>query len=157
MTVTATKSSHLKILTSRCYEPYRAYSISFNSANVSNFLEWIPEEWIEVEEKKKKEKRKFLSCVHVVHKTWDWSFSRRSCAVTAKKCTKKRDAPAELFFGQSKPVAFLSFSLTSPCSLLFGGHWSKSLHWCSYAQMTNAKASFIELSMYIYPDLWKRA
>ena len=38
--------------------------------------------------------------------------------MTAKKCTKKRDARAELLFGQSKPSLVLSFSLTSPLSLL---------------------------------------
>ena len=40
-------------------------------------------------------------------------FSRRSRAVTAKKCTKKRDARAELLFFLIKPVAFLPFSLPS--------------------------------------------
>ena len=48
----------------------------------------------------------------------DQAFSRRSRAVTVKKCTKKRDARAELLFCQSKPIAFLPFSLTSPSSLL---------------------------------------
>ena len=38
--------------------------------------------------------------------------------MTAKKCTKKRDARAELLFGQSKPSLVLPFSLTSPLSLL---------------------------------------
>ena len=38
--------------------------------------------------------------------------------MTAKKCTKKRDARAKLLFYRSKPVAFLPFSLTSPSSLL---------------------------------------
>ena len=41
-----------------------------------------------------------------------------SLPVTAKKCTKKRDARAKLLFCQSKPIAFLPFSLTSPSSLL---------------------------------------
>ena len=39
-------------------------------------------------------------------------------AVTAEKCTKKNDARAELLFCHSKPVAYLSFSLTSPSSVL---------------------------------------
>ena len=43
--------------------------------------------------------------------------SRRGRAVTAKKCTKKRDARAKLLFCRSKPIAFLLFSLTSPLSL----------------------------------------
>ena len=38
--------------------------------------------------------------------------------MTAKKCTKKRDARAKLLFCQSKPIAFLPFLLTSPSSLL---------------------------------------
>ena len=46
------------------------------------------------------------------------SVSRRSRALTAKKCTKKRDARAKLLFCQSKAIAFLPFSLTSTSSLL---------------------------------------
>ena len=42
-------------------------------------------------------------------------FSRR---VTAKKFTKKCDARAKLLFCQSKPLAFLPFSLISPLSSL---------------------------------------
>ena len=38
--------------------------------------------------------------------------------MTAKKCTKKRDGRAELLVYQSKPIAFMPFSLTSPSSLL---------------------------------------
>ena len=38
--------------------------------------------------------------------------------MTAKKCTKKRDARAKLLFCQSKLIAFSPFSLTSPSSLL---------------------------------------
>ena len=44
--------------------------------------------------------------------------SCRSRAATAKKCTKKRDARANLLFCQFKLIAFLSFSLTSPSSFL---------------------------------------
>ena len=43
---------------------------------------------------------------------------RRIRAETAKKCTKKRDARAKLLFCQSKPIAFLPFSLPFPSSLL---------------------------------------
>ena len=46
------------------------------------------------------------------------AFSHYSRAVMAKKCTKKRDAHAELLFCGSKPIAFLPFSLMSPLSLL---------------------------------------
>ena len=38
--------------------------------------------------------------------------------MTAKKCTKKRGAHAELLFWQSKPTAFTPFSLMLPSSLL---------------------------------------
>ena len=46
------------------------------------------------------------------------ALSRCSRAATAKKCTKKGDACAKLLFCQSKPIAFLQFSLPSPSSLL---------------------------------------
>ena len=46
--------------------------------------------------------KRSLSCVLVLQKPRKKSeishFSRRSCAVTAKKCTKKRDARAKLLF-----------------------------------------------------------
>ena len=38
--------------------------------------------------------------------------------MTAKKCTKKRDVRAELLICQSKPIAFLPFSLPLPTSFL---------------------------------------
>ena len=38
--------------------------------------------------------------------------------MTTKQCTKKRNARVELLLCQSKPIAFLPFSLTSPSSLL---------------------------------------
>ena len=40
----------------------------------------------------------------VLDKTRNYAVSRRSRATTAKKCTKKRDARAKLFFRQSKPI-----------------------------------------------------
>ena len=38
--------------------------------------------------------------------------------MTAKKCTKKYDALAELLFCKIKPIVFLPLSLPSPSSLL---------------------------------------
>ena len=38
-------------------------------------------------------------------------FLCHSHATTAKKCTKKRDAHAKLFFCQSKPIVFLLFAI----------------------------------------------
>ena len=37
----------------------------------------------------------------------NYEVSCRSSATTAKKCTKKRNARAKLFFCQSKPITFL--------------------------------------------------
>ena len=53
----------------------------------------------------RKTKTKSSSCVHVLQKTWNQGVPRRSRAVTAKKCTKKRGARAKLLFCQSKPIA----------------------------------------------------
>ena len=64
---------------------------------------------IEVQEKKRKS-----SCVLVLHQ----ALSHCSHALMTKKCTKKCDAHAELLFCQSKPIAFLRFSLMSLPSLL---------------------------------------
>ena len=79
---------------------------------------------MEVEEKKKK------VVVLGSRPPQNVKFSRRSYAVTAKKCTKKRDARAELLFCRSKPITFLSFSLTSLSSLL-----KPSVIWWSVKQI----------------------
>ena len=39
-----------------------------------------------------------LSCVQVLHKTWNSAVSRRCRALTATKCTQKRAARAKLLF-----------------------------------------------------------
>ena len=54
-------------------------------------------------------------------KTWNWAVSRRSRAVTGKKCTKNCDVRAKLLCYQSKLIAFLPSSLmsTSLLSSLF--------------------------------------
>ena len=95
-----------------------SYSISFNTSNVGNIIgSWILLKGLY--QRSGKEKRKLLSCVPVLDKTWIRHFHTSSLATTANKCTKKRDARAKLLFCQSKPVAFLSFSfsLPSPSSL----------------------------------------
>ena len=63
-------------------------------------------------------KRKTISSslVYVLHKTWNWIFSRRSRAVTAKKFTKKRAARAELLFCLLNRLLLLTFSLLSASS-----------------------------------------
>ena len=69
----------------RCFQLYRAYSNSFNSWNVGKFFwSWI----VKKLSKFRKRKRKSLSCVHVLDKTWNKVLFRYSRAATAKKCTK---------------------------------------------------------------------
>ena len=102
-------------MNSRWLKLYRAYSISFNSSNVGKFLwSWILKDCIKVQGNKKNccfvfpaSTKREIRHFHVV-----------VVATTAKKCTKKRDARAKLFLCQSKPIAFLPSSLTSPSSLL---------------------------------------
>ena len=52
--------------------------------------------------------------------------------MTAKKCTKKRDARAKSLFCQSKPIAFLPFLLTSPSSLLKNPNTKTRKHYFIY-------------------------
>ena len=70
-------------------------------------------EFFETAPKFRKRKKYSLSCVYVPHKTSHQEISRPSRAVTAKKC----NAHEEFLFG-IKPVAFLTFSLPLPSSLL---------------------------------------
>ena len=65
-----------------------------------------------------KKEEENLSCIHVLHKTWNQEVSHRSRATVATKWTKKRDARAKLLFCCSKPKAFLQFSLLLPSSFL---------------------------------------
>ena len=67
----------------------------------------------------RKRKKKFLCCVHQLHKAgaWNWEVSSRRLATTAKKCSKKCDARAKLLFCFYEPIAF-PFSLPSPLLLL---------------------------------------
>ena len=66
----------------------------------------------------RKRKKNSPSLVYVLLNTPNSAFSRRGRAVKAKKCTKKRDARAELLFCLSKPIAFLTFSFLSPLSFV---------------------------------------
>ena len=69
-----------------------------------------------------KKRNKISSLLVYIHlKTRNWSFSRRSRAKTAKKCTKKGDVRAKLLFCALNPlfildvlVAFTSLNLTDP-------------------------------------------
>ena len=70
---------------SRCFKLYRAYSISFNSSNLGNFIwSWILKDCIEAQKKKKV----VALCTRPPQKV-NQAFTRRSHTVTAKKCTKK--------------------------------------------------------------------
>ena len=75
---------------------------------------WILKECIKVQEKK----RKLLSWVPVLDKTWIQAFSRCNRATTAKKCTKKAWCRCKVVVLLIKPTAFLPFSLPSASSLL---------------------------------------
>ena len=88
---------------SRCFKLYRAYSISFISSNVGNiFLSWILKDCIKIQEKKQKVVVLFSRPqFHAVVVHW-----------RQRNVPKKRDARAKLLFFQSKPIAFLPFSLS---------------------------------------------
>ena len=76
----------LNKVNSRCFELLkRAYSISFNSSNVGNFF-WS---WKDCHQS-------LLSCVQVLHETWNKAFSRRTRAVTAMKCSNKARSTCRL-------------------------------------------------------------
>ena len=97
------------------FKLYRAYSISFTSSNVGKcFWSWILNNSIKVQEKK----RKMLTCVPVLDKTWIQALSRCSRATTAKKCTKKAWCTCKVVVLLIKPIAFLPLSLLSASSLL---------------------------------------
>ena len=55
--------------------------------------------------------------LQILHKSWKWALSIRSCAVKNKKSKKKHDARAKLLFCSSKTIAFLPFLLLSQSSL----------------------------------------
>ena len=55
-------------------------------------------EFLETESKYKSRKKTWSFCVYHLHKTSREGISRRSRAVTAKKCTKKLAARSKLFF-----------------------------------------------------------
>ena len=57
------------------------------------------------------DRRIYFPAVPVLKWTWNFVISRRSCAGTAKKCTKKRDARAELLFCSLNLLLFWR----SPC------------------------------------------
>ena len=101
---------------SRCFKRFCAYSISLKSSNVGTFFLELNSKRLYRSSGKDKESR----CLEFTFstKTYNYAFSRRSRAVTAKKCTKKCGARTYLLFCQSKPISFLPFSLTSPSSLL---------------------------------------
>ena len=75
------------------FQNHRSYLILFTLSNVGEIF------WVEPKRtvrKFRKRKTKLLCCAHLLHKAGE--VSRRSRATTAKKCTKKRDARAKMFF-----------------------------------------------------------
>ena len=55
-------------------------------------------EFLETAPKFRKRKKNSSACIYVLHKTSHQEISRPSRSVTAKKCTKKCNARAELLF-----------------------------------------------------------
>ena len=94
----------------RCLKLFRAYSISFKSSNFGNFFLELNCKGLHQSSGKEKE-----SCCLVFSPRKIVALSRRSRALTAKKCTKKRDA--KLLLSQSKLMAVLPFLLPSPSLL----------------------------------------
>ena len=106
--------------------------------------------------KVRKRKRKFFCCVHPVHKAGARNVSCYRRAMTATKCTKKRDARAKLLPCQSKPVVFLPFLFSSPSLLLklpliviqkFCYHSNVTSHFSSLKKSTRTNSySYLESS-----------
>ena len=70
----------------------------FQFVKKSNAVEFPGVDFLGTACKFRKRKKNSSLIVHVLTKKRNWAFSRRSRAVTAKKCTQKRDAPAKLLF-----------------------------------------------------------
>ena len=103
---------HLKNENSHCFKLHRSYSLSFNLSNVGEIF------WIQ-SERKRKRKRNFLCCVHLLRKAGSVKLevSCRSHAMMAIKCAKKRHARAQLLFTNINLLPFLPFSSSSPSLL----------------------------------------
>ena len=82
-------SNFIVPIPSRSVRQMLAIFLELNSETVSRFRKRI---------------RKSLSCAFALHKSWNWALSRRSRAVTAKKCTKKAWCTCKVVV---KPIAFL--------------------------------------------------
>ena len=103
---------HLLNENSHCFKLHRSYSLSFNLSNVGEIF------WIQ-SERKRKRKRNFLCCVHLLRKAGSVKLevSCRSRAMMAIKCAKKRHARAQLLFTNINLLPFLPFSSPSPSLL----------------------------------------
>ena len=90
---------------------YREYSISLNSSNVGNFFwSWrLPS---------KPRNRKLLSCVHVLHETWNKAFfTSHSCSAGKEVFKKKREARAVVLPIQTNRIAFCRSRWRRRCSI----------------------------------------
>ena len=94
------RKRHSKKMNLRCFKLYRLIP----SRSIRQMLPiFSGVEFLKTASKIRKRKSKQLSCVHFfmfsTKGKFAWAFSRRrSRAVTVKKCTKRRDARAELLF-----------------------------------------------------------
>ena len=110
-------------MNSRSFNLHRDYSHSLTLSNV------YQPSWSRISKNNiyvQKEKENFGPLVYVIRKTYREGISRRTCsnAVTAKKCTKKRNVRAEVVVLLIKPNSSLTFSLPLPSSDL-----SSPLRW----------------------------
>ena len=91
------RKRHLEV-NLRFFKLYRAYSIL---SNIGNFFLELSSRGLYQSSGKEKE-----SCCLVFPSSTGTQEARRSRAETAKKCTKKRDARAELLFANLSPLLF---------------------------------------------------
>ena len=103
-------------MNSCCLTLYRAYSILFNLSNVKQSSLELNSKGLYQSSGKEKE-----NCYFVFPSPAKWKNRHFHVVVVQRRqrnAHKKRDARAKVLFSQSKPIAFLPSSLTSPSSLL---------------------------------------
>lgn len=76
---------------------------------------WIPTNHIQF---KFWERESFSALLYVLHKAWTLGTLRRGRAVTARKCTSKRDAHAEMLFCLLKILSVFTHVANSYANLL---------------------------------------
>ena len=108
----------LATLKRRWKSEFALFQSSWRLLQVTNFVKcrWtlLKVEFLRTISKFRKREEISSSLVYFRCKKWKLAFSCRSRAVTAKKCTKKRDARAKLLFWLLNLLLFLTILLPSP-------------------------------------------